>query len=42
MKLNSHRLNLDYQHGEAIFTFAEEIGLPFIFDCHLFLMYMKS
>lgn len=32
MKLNSHRLNLDYQPGEEIFTFPEETGLPFIFD----------
>ena len=32
MKLNSQRLNLDYQPGEEIFTFPEETGLPFIFD----------
>ena len=32
MKLNSHRLNFDYQPGEEIFTFPEETGLPFIFD----------
>ena len=32
MKLNSQRLHFDYQPGEEIFTFAEEIGLPFIFD----------
>lgn len=32
MKLNSQRLNLDYQPGEEIFTFPEDTGLPFIFD----------
>lgn len=32
MKLNSHRLNLDYHPGDEIFTFPEETGLPFIFD----------
>lgn len=32
MKLNSQRLNLDYQPGKEIFTFPEETGLPFIFD----------
>ena len=32
MKLNSKRLDLEYQPGEEIFCFPEESGLPFIFD----------
>ena len=32
MKLNSKRVNLEYQPGEEIFTFPKETGLPFIFD----------
>ncbi len=32
MKLNSKRVNLEYQPGEEIFTFPDETGLPFIFD----------
>ena len=32
MKLNSKRVDLEYQPGEEIFTFPDETGLPFIFD----------
>lgn len=32
MKLNSKRVNLEYQPSEEIFTFPKETGLPFIFD----------
>ena len=32
MKINSKRVDLEYQPGEEIFTFPEESGLPFIFD----------
>ena len=32
MKLNSKRVDLEYQLGEEIFTFPDETGLPFIFD----------
>lgn len=32
MKLNSKRVDLEYQPGEEIFTFPGETGLPFIFD----------
>ncbi len=32
MKLNSKRVDLEYQPGEEIFTFPDETGLPFTFD----------
>ena len=32
MKINSKRVDLEYQPGEEIFTFPEESGLPFLFD----------
>ena len=32
MKLNSKRVNIEYQPGEEIFTFPDETGLSFIFD----------
>ena len=32
MRLNSKRVNFEYQPGEEIFTFPEDTGLPFIFD----------
>lgn len=32
MKLNSKRVDLEYQPGEEIFAFPEDTGLPFIFD----------
>ncbi len=32
MKINSKRVDLEYQPGEEIFTFPKESGLPFLFD----------
>lgn len=32
MKINSKRVDLEYQPGEEIFIFPEESGLPFLFD----------
>ncbi len=32
MKLNCHRIDFTYTPGEEIFTFPDELGLPFLFD----------
>ena len=32
MKLNSNRIDFEYQPGEEIFTFPDETGLPFLFE----------